>query len=297
MTAPSVEARQLLKWPGGKGGILPDLLPLLPPTYDRYHEPFVGGAALFFATRPRDAILSDANADLIATYEAVRDDVDGVISELSAMRYDETEFYAGREEFNTRGARSARHAALMIYLNKTCFNGLFRVNQSGAFNVPFGRYTNPRICDAANLRACSAALANVQLATRSCWESLKLVRPGDFVYLDSPYAPVSATASFTAYTAEGFGAEDQKRLAEDFRWLVDLGAYVLASNAAVPAVRELYAGFRIVETSRGGGVNSKATKRGAVPEVIIVGELVPTKARRRRGDVAGVSRAARRIDA
>ncbi len=292
-----VDAHPMLKWPGGKGGLLADLQPLLPPTHGRYHEPFVGGAALFFATRPREALLSDANADLIGTYEAVRDDVDGVVYELSAMRYVEAEFYSAREEFNARNASPARRAALMIYLNRTCFNGLFRVNRSGAFNVPFGRYVNPRICDAANLRACSAALAGVRLAARSCWESLELVRPGDFVYLDSPYAPVSATANFTAYTAEGFDERDQERLAREFRRLVDLGAYVLASNADVPAVCELYSEFRIVKTSRGGGMNCKASARGRVPEVIVTWERATKKAKRRRGEGAGASGAARRIDA
>jgi DNA adenine methylase len=163
------------------------------------------------------------------------------------------------------------------------------VNLSGQFNVPFGRYTNPTICDEANLRACSAALAGVELAVRDFAESLKLVRPGDVIYADSPYFPVSPTANFTAYTADGFGEQDQERLASEFRRLVDLGAYVVASNAAVPAVRKLYAGFRFVKTSRSGGVNCKATKRGAVPELIIVGERVATKAKRRHGQAVGVS--------
>lgn len=265
-------AHSPIKFPGSKRDLVADILPLFPERYGTYHETFVGGGSVFFALRPRRAILSDANADLIAMYTAIRDAVDDVIRELRTMRYDSTEYYAARDEFNARTASAPRHAALLIYLSRTGFNGLFRVNRSGQFNVPFGRHTNPTICDEMNLRACSIALQGVELAVRDFEASLRLVRPGDAVYADSPYFPVSKTSSFTAYTAAGFGLSDQERLAGALRDCVRRGAHVVASNAAVPAVRELYHGFRFVDTARGGSMNCDPTKRGKVPELLMVGE-------------------------
>jgi len=258
---------------GGKGRLLPELLARLPVSFADYHEPFIGGGAVFFAlstTRgPGRSSLSDANPALIEVYRALRDDVDGVIAALRLHRYDRDHYYRVRAQ-RPEALTLAERAARVIYLNKTCYNGLYRENRAGQFNVPFGRYANPTICDEPNLRAASAVLQGVDIACRPFPTVLDAARPGDFVYFDPPYVPVSATANFTAYNRHGFGPDDQRRLRDVFAALAGRGVRAMLSNSDTPLVRELYAGFRVEQVFAARAVNSRANGRGKVAEVLVL---------------------------
>jgi DNA adenine methylase len=272
-------ATPFLKWAGGKARLVPvvaETLSGLP--IERYIEPFLGGGAMFFGLRAgglrAPAILADANPDLMATFAAVRDDVEAVIGALRPL----AEAYLARDRegrrelyYRTRAcepAGAAARAARFIFLNRTCYNGLYRVNRQGRFNVPHGRYVRPRICDEANLRACAAELAGVELRCADFAEVCAEAGPGDFVYLDPPYHPLSATANFTAYTDRSFGWADQVRLAGAVRALAARGAWFALSNSAHPAVAALYEGLhpRTVQMPR--AINSRASGRTPVPEYL-----------------------------
>jgi DNA adenine methylase len=245
--------------------------------YGRYFEPFVGGGAMFFRLAPASACLTDMNAELIGTYKAVRDEVELVIRHAGklAAQHDEDFYYETRELWNASRAQlsPSQRAATFLYLNKTCFNGLWRVNKKGFFNVPAGRYSNPTVCDAEALRAASAALEKAELACRPFEHVVDEAGAGDFVYFDPPYDPVSGTSDFTSYTADSFTADDQARLAKVFRRLADRGCAVMLSNSDTPFVRKLYAGFKIDRVKCARAINSKADGRGAVNEVIVTNDF------------------------
>jgi DNA adenine methylase len=262
-------SRPFLKWAGGKRQLLPALLRHIPERFPRYFEPFVGGGALFFSLRPRRAVLADVNERLIRTYKGVRDHVDDVIGLLQGYPHNEKFFYKLREvDIDVR--TDAEVAAWFIYLNKTGFNGLYRVNRRNLFNVPFGRYDNPAICDETTLRPCSAALAETELLVADFEVVVAKAKRGDFVYFDPPYVPLSATSSFTSYTSGGFGPEGQKRLRDVALKLKKRGTNVLLSNSSAKSVRDLYKkGFEMSEVSATRFVNSKASGRGAITELII----------------------------
>lgn len=270
----AARARPFLKWAGGKGQLAPEILARFPANYGTYYEPFVGGGATFFALQPRRAFLSDINSELITTYCAVRDDVTGVIAALREHRYDRGYFDYVRALDPSAGLdlstlNAAGVAARMIFLNRSCFNGLYRVNRAGKFNVPFGRYKNPTICNTENLTAVSNALASVDLRVKSVFESVLRARRGDLVYFDPPYDPLTPSASFTAYTAGGFGPDEQARLAELFGDLARRGVHVLLSNSDTPLIRKLYRGFRIDTVYARRAINSRADKHGQVGELLI----------------------------
>jgi DNA adenine methylase len=298
---PATTARPILKWAGGKRQLLPALRPFYPHTFGRYAEPFLGSGAVFLdcynagLLGGREVRLSDNNADIIGCYRMVRDHVEETIDALLALERGHTEnprdhFYEVRDgRFNTARAElrttqdpSSAYtpdlAAMLIYLNRTGYNGLFRVNSRGAFNVPIGRYAAPVICDADNLRRWSQALGSpgLTLEVRPFQSALAELRRGDFVYLDPPYAPVSSTARFTAYTASGFDAADQAHLQQTVIDLAGRGVHVLLSNSFVPEVARLYAGgearaagltAHVVPARR--AINSRAAGRGAVREYLI----------------------------
>jgi DNA adenine methylase len=291
-------AQPFLKWAGGKGQLLEQyraFFPADPPR--RYLEPFVGSGAVFFYLRdlwaewwdspestpgaPRGAArgapsyhLSDANEELITCYLAVRDDVDGLIARLERhrARHSPAHYAAVRAWDRTPpdGYTPTDRAARLIYLNKTCYNGLWRVNRRGYFNVPMGRYAHPAILNADRLRAASAALQGVEIAVRGFEAVAEGAGPGDFVYFDPPYVPLSATASFTSYSADSFGPEEQRRLAQTFAALDRQGCRVMLSNSDTDFVRELYRGFRIETVTARRVINSKAGRRGAISEVVVV---------------------------
>jgi DNA adenine methylase len=294
--------RPILKWAGGKRQLLPTLRRYYPATFSRYLEPFLGSGAVFLDCHNQGRLdscevhLSDINADVIGCYRMVQDDVEAVIDALGGLeaghRADGTRhFYSVRDEqFNAlrrdvhasadpAKAYTPSLAAMLIYLNRTGYNGLFRLNSRGGFNVPVGRYTRVTICDAPNLRRLSAALRRPGLTVevRRFEAALGEGRAGDFVYLDPPYAPVSRTAHFTSYTASGFGPEEQARLQQAVVGLARLGASVLLSNSVAPDIRRLYAdnvearsaGLRAKTVEARRAINSRASRRGAVREYLI----------------------------
>lgn len=266
--AEPVRARPFLKWAGGKTQLLPEILARVPDRFARYHEPFIGGGAVFFALAPQQALLADINPDLVGCYRAIRDRLPAVLRYLRSHDVTEDHFYEVRS-WDHADLDPAEAAARLVFLNRTCFNGLYRVNRSGRFNVPFGRYKNPRICDEDNLRAVSEALQGVDLTVGSVFETARRARRGDLVYFDPPYDPVSSTASFTSYAKDGFGREEQIRLAELFRELARRGVHVVLSNSDTPFIRELYADFVIDRVMARRAINSRATRRGPVGEVLI----------------------------
>jgi DNA adenine methylase len=263
-----VKARPFLKWVGGKGQLLEQFRDLLPGKVGRYFEPFLGGGALFFARAPRRAVLADVNEELVDCYRAIKDSVEDVICALLEHKYDKDHYY----EVRLRGPESLslpRRAARTIFLNRSGYNGLYRVNSSGRFNVPFGRHANPTLCDASNLRACSKALQGVELVCSDFAAAVRAANAGDFVYFDPPYVPVSATASFTQYAAGRFGWPEQQELARVFAKLAGRGVSVMLSNSDTPEVRGLYAGFRIDRVAAARSVNSKPDRRGKVAEIVV----------------------------
>jgi DNA adenine methylase len=276
-------ARPFVKWAGGKGQLLAELSRRLPRSFRRYHEPFVGGAALFFhlhsAGRLRHgATLSDYNPELMVCYEVVRDDVESLIT---ALRWHHTnrlnqEYFRQVRDWDREPGFANRskieRAARTLFLNRTCYNGLYRLNKRGQFNAPFGYYKNPLICDPDNLRAASRALQGVDLLVGDFGDVLGQAEPGDLVYFDPPYVPVSATASFTHYTGQSFGDEEQRRLAGLVRELAERGVLVMLSNSATPLSRELFAqsdhlAASTVWASR--KINCDGRKRGNVEELIV----------------------------
>jgi DNA adenine methylase len=266
-------AKPFLKWVGGKRQLLPKLLPIFSSidAFGTYHEPFVGGGAVFFALRNENLAgqsrLTDVNNELMDSYRAIRDSVDDVIVHLSehARRSGKEYFYVVRGQ-KTRSPAEA--AARLIFLNKTCFNGLYRVNNSGTFNSPWGRNNNPTICDEANLRAVSVALANSILESTPFESVRAAARPGDLVYFDPPYVPIG-TASFTEYVPGGFGPLEQATLASVFDELDRKGVRVVLSNSDTSSLRSLYSRFRIEQVMARRNVNTRADRRGPVAELII----------------------------
>jgi len=266
---PSALPKPFLKWAGGKRQLLPEILPRVPEQAKTYHEPFLGGGALFFRLKPERAVLADLNERLVRTYRAVRDDVDNVILALEECKNDK-DFYLRMRARDIDIASDVDVAAWFIFLNKTGFNGLYRVNKQGRFNVPFGSYKNPLICDRDNLRACSVALSGVKILHTDFRHVEEMTEPGDFVYFDPPYVPLTATASFTSYTRDGFTLEDQTELRDIARNLKHKRVHVLLSNSSVPVVHDLYSeGFETREVLASRAINSDATKRGKVAEALI----------------------------
>lgn len=261
--------KPFVQWIGGKRALLPHLQAAAPASFKRYFEPFMGGAALFWALRPQCAQLSDANPHLVRTYVAVRDLVEQVIEEFSALASaNSKDFYLAARTIDPFALDDASAAAWFLYLNRACFNGLWRVNRAGRFNVPYGTNARPMLVDADNLRACSAALQGVSILHAAFVDAVRDARAGDFVYFDPPYAPLSASASFTAYTAEGFGDAEQTQLRDLALALKARGVHVLLSNSAAPRVLELYQGFGGKFVERSGRVSCKGDGRAAVKEVL-----------------------------
>lgn len=264
--------RPFLKWAGGKTQLLDEISSRIPASYNRYIEPFLGSGALFFRLNPARALLSDLNQELIETYCVVRDAVELLILDLAGHIYDKDYFYKVRNSDRApdfEGWSPVQRASRVIYLNKTCFNGLYRVNSKGQFNTPFGRYSNPRILDAKNLRACSHALKAAEVVSADFAEVAERAERGDFVYFDPPYMPLSATSSFTAYARGGFPESEQIRLRDLCRRLTRSGVKFLLSNSASEAVVSLYSEFRIESVQATRAINAKAANRGRISELLV----------------------------
>ena len=269
-----------IQWVGGKRWACPQLEEIMTSSYGRYFEPFMGGAALFFHTRPEKAVLCDFNSRLVKMYRGVRDNVEDVIELLSMFKREEV-FYQEMRALshvplgNSYGSAyidntpSTFVAAWFLYINRTSFNALYRENSKGEFNVPMGTYTDNPFYNAENLRTASLALKQVSLMHQDFRTIERQAKAGDFVYFDPPYAPLSATSDFTSYGRTGFGPEDQVDLAEMFFRLQAKGVYVIASNSSAPLIYDLYKGAKILEVDVKRTINSDPTKRGAVKELII----------------------------
>lgn len=268
------EPRPFLKWAGGKRQLLPLILPLIPKNFKRYFEPFVGGGAVFLRLQPACAVINDVNSELINCYEVIARQADELLAAANAHPNTSEHYYHIREmdrsaQFSQLSA--VERAARLLYLNKTCYNGLFRVNSRGEFNVPFGAYKNPVIADPAVILAINTYLNKSDITYRrgDFAAAIADAKLGDFVYFDPPYHPISNTASFTGYSLHGFGGMEQQRLRQTFDQLTERGIKALLSNSDTPYIRELYKNYKIREVHARRAINSIASKRGMVNELLI----------------------------
>lgn len=266
-------AGPFLKWAGGKSQLLTTYSDFLPENFGNYFEPFLGGAAVFFYLRRNrptfQATLSDLNQELVNCYDAVKNDVEELIRCLKQHRNEPEYFYHLRAQ-DPQKMKDVERAARLIFMNKTCFNGLYRVNSKGQFNVPFGSYKNPRTCDEVNLRAASGVLEQTEVFCRPFEAVLEQAKKGDFVYFDPPYQPLSSTANFTGYTKDSFSSADQERLSQVFRKLDKRGCLLMLSNSDCPFIRSLYQGFHIKSVQAMRAINCKAEGRGRISEVLVM---------------------------
>jgi DNA adenine methylase len=275
----STNPKPFLKYCGGKSRLLSKILPRFPKKIGTYYEPFLGGGAVFFELAKQKrfdrAVLGDMCSELMNAFQAVRDDVDNLIAILGQpqYKYDRKAFLDIRRADPDKLDPTTR-AARTIYLNRTCFNGLFRVNSKGRFNTPFGKYDNPVICDAANLRACSSVLQTVELAEGDFGDVCTDAGWGDAIYFDPPYLPISKTSNFTQYTPGGFSYADHRRLSELFKELNERDVALVLSNSHHADILGLFDGFRM-ETVTGSRSIGRPDKRESVPEVIVDNEEEP----------------------
>jgi DNA adenine methylase len=270
--------RPFLKWAGGKGQLLGELRKLYPRRFATYFEPFLGGGAVYFDLRPKKAFLNDINAALIGSYVNVQRQPRAVIERLRSLQDEYLAapeparadmFYRVRDEYNALPHHTPQKTACLIFLNKTCYNGMYRESSTGQFNVPFGRYVNPKILDEENLRRGAALLAGAELSSVSFEEAVRDTRRGDFVYFDPPYHPLSQTSSFTSYHARDFAEADQVRLRDTFADLDKRGCYVMLSNSYTGFVRDLYRGFHQRTVLANRAINCKASGRGKIKELVV----------------------------
>lgn len=265
----------VVKWVGGKRQLLDDLTPLIPKRVASYCEPFLGGGAVLFKLQPNIAYVNDINTELIQMYEVIRDNVDELIDILGGHPNEEAHFYHvrdwDRDKKQYELLPKVQRAARIIYLNKTCYNGLFRVNNAGEFNTPFGHYKNPNIVNAPALRAVSRYFQKAQITFSSVdyAEVLAGIKKGTFVYLDPPYDPVSGTANFTGYAKGGFDRSEQIRLRQCCDELNRRKIKFMLSNSATDFIREQYASYNITIVKAKRAINSNAAKRGQVDEVVV----------------------------
>ena len=265
----TLDARPFLKWAGGKTKLIQQYTPYFPKDYNTYYEPFLGGGAVFFYLNPTVAALTDINAELVNTYRCVKDNVEKLIELLKEhqLRHSKDYYYQVRQH---QGCTKLEKAARLIYLNKTCFNGLYRENSQGEFNVPIGKYKNPKICNPPLLRAVSAALQKAQIEVRPFEDILNYAKCSkDFVYFDPPYHPISSTSNFTGYSRYSFSQDKQIRLKEVFAELADRGVKVMLSNSDCEFIQNLYSDFNIHPILASRLINSNVTKRGKISEVLI----------------------------
>lgn len=270
------EVKPVMKWVGGKRQLLSEILPMIPNEFNKYFEPFVGAGAVLFDMLPDKAVVNDLNTELINVYKVIKEQPDELIELLKEHTNNNSKeyFYQIREldrqaEYNNLS--DIYKASRTIYMNKTGFNGLFRVNKNGKFNVPWGRYKNPKILDADNILAMNKYFneCDIEILNVDYKEALNSVSKGDFVYLDPPYLPISSSSAFTAYTSDGFGTKEQEELKKTCDMLNDMGVKFLLSNSYHPFLLELYQDYniKIVEARR--NVNSKGHKRGKIREILV----------------------------
>lgn len=273
--------RPFLKWAGGKSQLISQYESYFPSGFKTYYEPFLGGGAIYFYLQPPSAFLSDINPELINVYTCVRDGVESLIRYLQEHQLAHNPDYY----YQIRAAQPSdpiEKAARFLYLNKTCFNGLYRENSQGKFNVPLGKYKNPKICNSELLNLASVALKRAKICVMNFEEILNIAQSAeDFVYFDPPYHPVSQTSNFTAYSRYDFRQEDQIRLRDIFTELANRGVKVMLSNSDCPLIRDLYQGFSLHTISATRSINSNIQKRGKISEILVTsyetkaGEITP----------------------
>ena len=266
------ETYPIVKWVGGKRQLMFELLKNMPENYNRYFEPFIGGGALFFELQPQNGYISDMNEELINLYSVVRDDVYELIEDLGKHEVSKEYFLEIRNIDRTEKyaeLSSIERASRFIYLNRTCFNGMYRVNSQGQFNVPFGNYKNPRIVDAENLINCSKLLKNTEIYCADFSEILNKVQKGDFVYFDPPYVPLNETSSFTSYTKDGFDLDMQFKLRDVCDELDSKGVMFMLSNSVTKLVNELYSNYEIKKVFASRAINANPNGRGKITEVLV----------------------------
>ncbi|MDM3861431.1 MAG: DNA adenine methylase [Aphanizomenon gracile PMC644.10] len=269
--------KPFVKWAGGKRQLVPTILANhLPKNYNlqTYYEPFIGGGALLFSLQPKKAVINDSNAELINCYKIIKNSLDELIEDLKNHKNNEYYYYDIRDwdrEKNFKSKTEVQRASRIIFLNKTCYNGLFRVNSQGQFNVPFGKYKNPNILDIAVLKAVNKYLNEnqVRILNSDFQEAVKDAKRGDFIYLDPPYDPVSETASFTGYDVNGFNKQEQRRLKEVFDDLNSRGCHILLSNAYTEFIEDLYKDYLHTKISAIRAINCNGKKRGKVDEILV----------------------------
>ena len=267
------EPKPLVKWVGGKRQLLKELKKNMPKSYNRYFEPFVGGGALFFSLRPKEAFINDYNEELINLYRVVKQKPFELIEDLKKHKNEKEYYYKirglDRDSLSYKKLSDVKRAGRFVFLNKTCFNGLYRVNKKNEFNSPYGRYKNPAICDEKNILLCSRVLQNSVILNEDFKEIKKEIKKGDFIYLDPPYVPLNQTSNFTAYTDRGFDKKMQFELKEFCDYIDRAGGYFMLSNSYTDFVLELYRDYRIKTVIARRAVNCKASRRGSVKEVLI----------------------------
>lgn len=266
----------ILKWVGGKRQLIDVISPIIQ-QHTTYYEPFVGGGAVLFHEQPQKAVINDSNSELINIYNVIKDEPEQLIEHLTKHREQNSqEYFYEVRALDRDGSRyveltAEERAARIIYLNKTCYNGLFRVNRAGEFNAPWGKYKNPNIANETTIRAMSRYLnrAKIKILCGDYREALKGIRKDSFVYMDPPYMPISSSSSFTGYTAEGFGILEQKELKHQCDILNKKGIHFLLSNSCCDFIEDLYKDYKVERVSAKRTVNAKADKRGAIDEVLV----------------------------
>jgi len=271
--------KPFLKWVGGKARVIAQLEQLFPESFNNYFEPFVGGGAVYFDTNAKTATINDINKSLIGSYINVRDNVDLLINKLNSLqkqyyKLDEDQqkemFYRIRNEYNNaKNYSSVKKSSLLIFLNKTCFNGMYRENKSGGFNVPFGKHRKPTICDETNLRAVSEQLKNTIILSGSYKKAVENAKAGDFIYFDPPYHPLNSTSSFTSYSQDDFIEKDQVELKELIDDLTARGCKVMMSNSYSKFIINLYKDYKQYKIAVGRSINSNGAKRGKIAEIVV----------------------------
>lgn len=271
-------ARPILKWAGGKTQLLPEIASRAPKSFSSYHEPFVGSGAVFFSLSPVSATISDTNANLVSLYTHVRDNTVLLFEALQALQEEFNElpseeksahYYSKRALFNAEANGSIHQSALMVFLNKTGFNGMYRENPKGEFNIPFAKKETVNLPTYEHLEACKSVLERADIIHTGFESIVERAKSGDFVYFDPPYVPLTKTSSFTSYQAKGFSLNDHEKLAQTFSSLHDSGVKVLLSNSDTPEVRRIFKGFTIETVYARRSINSKGSGRGTVAEVLV----------------------------
>lgn len=278
------DAKPFIKWVGGKGKLVPELEKYFPKKFNRYFEPFVGGGALFYEVIKKNNIvfssINDINKKLIVTYKQIQQDPKKIISLLKnieneykklSLEEQKEYFYKIRKKYNEESLDNITIAVYLIFLNKTCFNGMYRENSKGGYNIPFGDQKNPTICDEKNILAVSKCLKNTEINNLSFEEAVEKCKKGDFIYFDPPYYPISATSSFTSYSKNSFGPREQEKLRDVFIKLAKKGCFVMLSNSNTDFIRETYKEykdyFKYIYATR--SINSNGNKRGKILEIAI----------------------------